>query len=170
MEQELWNLIVKGDDIVGHTERFHELVVLCPTMVTSEYKKIECYIWGLLERIQGNVTSSKPATIHEAIHEGNVYAGNLPLCNRCKLDHKGTFPLNNHYASILFDSGADKSSVSIDFSTLIDIAPSTLDTSYDVELANGKVLKELQDKGFIRPSHSPWGAFVLFVKKKDATF
>ncbi|GJR74529.1 putative reverse transcriptase domain-containing protein [Tanacetum coccineum] len=28
-------------------------------------------------------------------------------------------------------------------------------------------LKELQDKGFIRPSHSPWGALVLFVKKKD---
>ncbi|GJZ19248.1 putative reverse transcriptase domain-containing protein [Tanacetum coccineum] len=28
-------------------------------------------------------------------------------------------------------------------------------------------LKELQDKGFIRPSSSPWGAPVLFVKKKD---
>nr|GFC45361.1 hypothetical protein [Tanacetum cinerariifolium] len=33
------------------------------------------------------------------------------------------------------------------------------------ELANQ--LKELQDKGFIRPSSSPWGAPVLFVKKKD---
>ncbi|GJS77338.1 hypothetical protein Tco_0727219 [Tanacetum coccineum] len=31
-------------------------------------------------------------------------------------------------------------------------------------------LKELQDKGFIRPSSSPWGAPVLFVKKKDGTF
>ncbi|GKE56686.1 putative reverse transcriptase domain-containing protein, partial [Tanacetum coccineum] len=28
-------------------------------------------------------------------------------------------------------------------------------------------LQELQDKGFIRPSHSPWGVPVLFVKKKD---
>ncbi|GKG36670.1 hypothetical protein Tco_0444348, partial [Tanacetum coccineum] len=28
-------------------------------------------------------------------------------------------------------------------------------------------LRELQDKGFIRPSHSLWGAPVLFVKKKD---
>ncbi|GKE74912.1 putative reverse transcriptase domain-containing protein, partial [Tanacetum coccineum] len=28
---------------------------------------------------------------------------------------------------------------------------------------------ELQDKGFIRPSHSPWGAPVLFVKKKDGS-
>ncbi|GKA60319.1 putative reverse transcriptase domain-containing protein [Tanacetum coccineum] len=31
-------------------------------------------------------------------------------------------------------------------------------------------LRELQDKGFIRPSSSPWGAPVLFVKKKDGSF
>ncbi|GJT19676.1 putative reverse transcriptase domain-containing protein [Tanacetum coccineum] len=31
-------------------------------------------------------------------------------------------------------------------------------------------LQKLQDKGFIRPSHSPWGASVLFVKKKDGSF
>ncbi|GJX32445.1 putative reverse transcriptase domain-containing protein [Tanacetum coccineum] len=31
-------------------------------------------------------------------------------------------------------------------------------------------LKELQDKGFIRPSASPWGAPILFVKKKDGSF
>ncbi|GKG58495.1 hypothetical protein Tco_0592274, partial [Tanacetum coccineum] len=31
-------------------------------------------------------------------------------------------------------------------------------------------LKELWDKGFIRPSSSPWGAPVLFVKKKDSFF
>nr|GEY46989.1 putative reverse transcriptase domain-containing protein [Tanacetum cinerariifolium] len=36
------------------------------------------------------------------------------------------------------------------------------------ELANQ--LKELKDKGFIRPSSSPWGAPVLFVKKKDGSF
>ncbi|KAL5554707.1 hypothetical protein UlMin_042108 [Ulmus minor] len=30
-------------------------------------------------------------------------------------------------------------------------------------------LQELLEKGFIRPSHSPWGAPVLFVKKKDGT-
>ncbi|GJQ95831.1 putative reverse transcriptase domain-containing protein [Tanacetum coccineum] len=31
-------------------------------------------------------------------------------------------------------------------------------------------LKELQDKGFIRPSSSPWGASILFIKKKDGSF
>ncbi|MBW1279494.1 reverse transcriptase family protein, partial [Escherichia coli] len=33
-----------------------------------------------------------------------------------------------------------------------------------------KQLEELLDKGFIRPSSSPWGAPVLFVKKKDGSF
>nr|GEY53344.1 putative reverse transcriptase domain-containing protein [Tanacetum cinerariifolium] len=33
-----------------------------------------------------------------------------------------------------------------------------------------KQLKELSDKGSIRPSSSPWGAPVLFVKKKDGSF
>ncbi|GKD08425.1 hypothetical protein Tco_1188110, partial [Tanacetum coccineum] len=31
-------------------------------------------------------------------------------------------------------------------------------------------LQELSDKGYIRPSSSPWGAPVLFVKKKDGSF
>ncbi|GJV25916.1 putative reverse transcriptase domain-containing protein [Tanacetum coccineum] len=50
----------------------------------------------------------------------------------------GTFLLNNHYAFILFDTGADKSFISIAFSSLIDIVPTPLDNSYDVELADGK--------------------------------
>ncbi|GKB27455.1 hypothetical protein Tco_0866856 [Tanacetum coccineum] len=44
-----------------------ELAVMCPTMVTPEYKKIERYIWGLFEKFQGNVTSSKLTTIHEVV-------------------------------------------------------------------------------------------------------
>ncbi|GJY06681.1 putative reverse transcriptase domain-containing protein [Tanacetum coccineum] len=52
-----------------------------------------------------------------------------------------TFLLNNCYASRLFDSGADRSFVSSTFSALLDVAPSTLDTSYVVELANGRILE-----------------------------
>ncbi|GJR71629.1 putative reverse transcriptase domain-containing protein [Tanacetum coccineum] len=54
---------------------------------------------------------------------------------------KGTFLVNNHYAFILFDSGADRSFVSTTFSTLLDITPDTLDVSYAVELANGRISK-----------------------------
>nr|GEX47410.1 putative reverse transcriptase domain-containing protein [Tanacetum cinerariifolium] len=47
-------------------------------------------------------------------------------------------------------------------------APYRLALSKMKELA--EQLKELSDKGFIRPSSSPWGAPVLFVKKKDGSF
>ncbi|GJX55947.1 putative reverse transcriptase domain-containing protein [Tanacetum coccineum] len=52
----------------------------------------------------------------------------------------GTFLLNNRYASILFDTGADRSFVSTTFSSLIDITPTTLDHYYDVELADEKII------------------------------
>nr|GFB18592.1 putative reverse transcriptase domain-containing protein [Tanacetum cinerariifolium] len=47
-------------------------------------------------------------------------------------------------------------------------APYRLAPSEMKELA--KQLQELSNKGFIRPSSSPWGALVLFVKKKDGPF
>ncbi|GJY68230.1 putative reverse transcriptase domain-containing protein [Tanacetum coccineum] len=52
----------------------------------------------------------------------------------------GTFLLNNRYASILFDIGADRSFMSTAFSFLIDIVPFTLDHDYDVELADEKII------------------------------
>ncbi|GJU39815.1 putative reverse transcriptase domain-containing protein [Tanacetum coccineum] len=52
----------------------------------------------------------------------------------------GTFLLNNRYASILFDTGADRSFVFTAFSSLIDIVPTTLDHDYDVELADEKTI------------------------------
>nr|GEY25443.1 reverse transcriptase domain-containing protein [Tanacetum cinerariifolium] len=52
----------------------------------------------------------------------------------------GMFLLNNRYASILFDTGADRSFVSTALSSLIDIIPTTLDHGYDVELADDKII------------------------------
>ncbi|GKE42436.1 putative reverse transcriptase domain-containing protein, partial [Tanacetum coccineum] len=194
---------------------------------------------------------------------------------------KGTFTLNNHFATTLFDYGADYSFVSTTFIPLLGIEPSDLGFRYEIEITSGQLveidkvikgckleieghifdidlipfghgsfdviigmdwlsnnkveiichgkkqekivvvrdfpevflddlsglpsireiefrielipratpvakspcrlepseleelsgqLKELQDKGFIRPSSSPWGAPVLFVKKKDGSF
>nr|GEX54216.1 hypothetical protein [Tanacetum cinerariifolium] len=53
----------------------------------------------------------------------------------------GTFLINNCYASMLFDLGVDKSFVSSTFSALLDVAPSNLDTSYAIELADGRILE-----------------------------
>ncbi|GKD54897.1 putative reverse transcriptase domain-containing protein [Tanacetum coccineum] len=51
-----------------------------------------------------------------------------------------TFLLNNLYASILFDTGADRIFMSTAFSSLIDIIPTILDHDYNVKLADGKII------------------------------
>ncbi|GJV57520.1 putative reverse transcriptase domain-containing protein [Tanacetum coccineum] len=53
----------------------------------------------------------------------------------------GTFLLNNRYASILFNTGADRNFVSISFCSLIDIVTTALDHDYDVELADEKTIR-----------------------------
>ncbi|GJQ96527.1 putative reverse transcriptase domain-containing protein [Tanacetum coccineum] len=68
MEQELWTLTLKGDDIEAYNNRFHELALMCPELVPTERKKIGKYVRGFPERIKGNITSSKPATLHDAIN------------------------------------------------------------------------------------------------------
>nr|GEY24515.1 hypothetical protein [Tanacetum cinerariifolium] len=68
MERELWNLRVKDYNITAYTQRFNELIFLCPEMVPTEKKKIEAYIHRLSVNIKGETTSSKPATLNEAVH------------------------------------------------------------------------------------------------------
>nr|GEX28854.1 putative reverse transcriptase domain-containing protein [Tanacetum cinerariifolium] len=52
----------------------------------------------------------------------------------------GTFLLNNRYARVLFDSRSYKSFMNVNFSHLIDIEPVKVDHSYEVELAEGRVV------------------------------
>ncbi|GJY12784.1 hypothetical protein Tco_0784285 [Tanacetum coccineum] len=68
MEEELWTLTLKGDDIEAYNNHFYELALMCPDLVPNEKKKIERYIKGFLERINENITSSRPTTLHDAIN------------------------------------------------------------------------------------------------------
>ncbi|GJS93073.1 putative reverse transcriptase domain-containing protein, partial [Tanacetum coccineum] len=68
MEQELWTLTLKGDDIKAYNNRFHELALMCPELVPTEKKKIKRYTRGFPKKIKGNITSSKPSTLHDAIN------------------------------------------------------------------------------------------------------
>nr|GEY26347.1 reverse transcriptase domain-containing protein [Tanacetum cinerariifolium] len=67
MEDEFYNLTVKGNDLKTYVRRFQELAVLCPTMVPDSKKMMEVFIGGLPRSIEGNVTASKPQTLEEAI-------------------------------------------------------------------------------------------------------
>nr|GEY44926.1 putative reverse transcriptase domain-containing protein [Tanacetum cinerariifolium] len=51
-----------------------------------------------------------------------------------------TFLLNNRYASVLFDSGFDRSFIDTRFSSLLDNNPVKIYASYEVELADGRVV------------------------------
>ncbi|GJU51934.1 reverse transcriptase domain-containing protein [Tanacetum coccineum] len=286
MEEELYNLIVKGNDLKPYVRRFQELTTLCPNMVPSTEKLLEAFIGGLPRSIEGNVTASKPQTLEEAINiaqrlmdqvtkhtpmqvssdnkrkfddrrtfnnnsrsnnyrntnnrynnrqqqnrrqeagrayvvtlsENSRYAGDLPLYKRCNFHHTrpctskcnicnkvghlskncrskkpttgsnqlpvtvvchacgekghyinqcrktninaqgrtymlrdknapqdphvvtGTFLLNQHLAKVLFDSGADRSFISISLASMLNIPSITIDTFYDIEMADGNLV------------------------------
>ncbi|GKD26999.1 putative reverse transcriptase domain-containing protein [Tanacetum coccineum] len=230
METELWNLAVKGNDLTAYTRRFQELVLLCTRMVPTEEDKVERFVGGLPDNIQGNVIAAEPTKLQDAIRVANnlmdqklkgyarsaenkrrldnntrdnrgqqsvfkwqnvggqnvaraYTAGNNEKkgrsghfrkdCHKLRNQNRGnkngnktgnqdgsneatakayaiggggtnpdsnvvtgTFLLNNCHASILFDSGSDRSFASSTFSALLDVVPATLDTSYVVELAD----------------------------------
>ncbi|GJW67296.1 putative reverse transcriptase domain-containing protein [Tanacetum coccineum] len=255
LEIELWNLKVKGNNVLAYTERFQELTLICTKFVANETEKVDKYISGLLDNIYGNIKSARPKTLDETIELANdlmdqklriyvekqsdnkrkaddssrnnhghqqqpfkrqnvakvynmgtgerkSYGGSLAKCTKCHFQHNGsctqkchkcnkvghfaldcrstsntnvantqkgngaapkgnvgnaekrgnasgnpdsnvitgTFLLNKHYASILFDTGADRSFISTAFSSLINIALTPLENSYDVELADGEIV------------------------------
>ncbi|GJU53739.1 putative reverse transcriptase domain-containing protein [Tanacetum coccineum] len=90
----------------------------------------------LKDQNRGNKTGNKNG-IGEARGKSYVLGGRD--ANRDSNVVTGTFLINNHYASVLFDLGADRSFVSTTFSTLVDMIPDTLDVSYAVELADKRI-------------------------------
>nr|GEX40400.1 putative reverse transcriptase domain-containing protein [Tanacetum cinerariifolium] len=143
-------LTLKGDDIEAYNNHFHELALMCPDLVPNEKKKIERVGLQVLVKAMkgsGKTTKETPTTItlqqpqlqqqqstpaaEKEIKDAKAYAAALA---------EGTFLVNDHYACILFDSGTEKSFVSTAFTPVIDISPAALNTSYEVELADRKVI------------------------------
>ncbi|GKC13903.1 reverse transcriptase domain-containing protein [Tanacetum coccineum] len=83
MEDELYNLTIKGNDLKPYVKRFQELSVICPNMVPNIKKLLEAIIGGLPRSIEGNVTALKPQTL-----DNNNY------CNNNNYHNTNT---NNHY-------------------------------------------------------------------------
>ncbi|GJS74179.1 putative reverse transcriptase domain-containing protein [Tanacetum coccineum] len=272
MKTELWNLIIKGNDLTAYNQRFQEMNLLCTKIVLEEEDQVERMQFLIAnnlmdQKLKGyavknvenkrrfksnsrdNCRQQQPfkrqnvngQSVARAYTVGNnverkAYAGNLPYYNTCKMHHEGpctvkcgnckrvghttrdckavvaataqralvgnqtgvtcyecerqghyrsecpklrsqnrgnktgnktgnneakirayaigggraspdsnvitgTFLLKNRYASMLFDSGSDRSFVSTTFSALLDAIPSTLDVSYVVELVDGRILE-----------------------------
>ncbi|GKA56409.1 putative reverse transcriptase domain-containing protein [Tanacetum coccineum] len=71
METELWNLDVKGNDLTTYTQRFQKLVLMCTKMVPGEEDRVEKFIGGLPDSIQGNVIVAEPTRLQDAIRIAN---------------------------------------------------------------------------------------------------
>ncbi|GJY57697.1 putative reverse transcriptase domain-containing protein [Tanacetum coccineum] len=253
---------------LGHQER--DCRVRLPGTSDNHLQNVTCYGCGEKGHLRHKCPKGRNQQNEGARSRAYVVVENPQQNSNVVM---GTFLLNDHYASVLFNLGTERSFMSIEFTPFIDIAPTALNTSYEVELADEKIvstntvlrvcyekivripllngeiveiqgerpekdpkslsyikadekrlddirivrdlpevflddltglppvreiefridlipgvlpvvkspyrlapsemqelsnqLKELQEKGFIRPSHSPWGAPVLFVKKKD---
>ncbi|GJZ42825.1 putative reverse transcriptase domain-containing protein [Tanacetum coccineum] len=142
---------------VGHMTRDCKVIVTPNTQraPVGNQHGIVCYECGrprhfrkdypkLRNQNRGNKTGNKNANKTQNHTRGNeattrAYAIGGGETNPDSNVVTGTFLLNNCYASMLFDSGTDRSFVSSTFSALLDVAPSTLDTSYAVELADGRI-------------------------------
>ncbi|GKD47555.1 hypothetical protein Tco_1276531 [Tanacetum coccineum] len=104
MEDELYNLTVKGNDLKPYVRRFQELAVLCPNMVPNTEKLLEAFIGGLPRSIEGNVTALKPQTLEESINIAqrlmDQVTKHTPVQvssdHKTKFDDRRTFNNNNY--------------------------------------------------------------------------
>ncbi|GKD72447.1 putative reverse transcriptase domain-containing protein [Tanacetum coccineum] len=67
LEFEMWNLKVKGTDVVTYSQRFQELALMCDRMFLEEIDQVEKYIGGLPDTIHGSVMATKPKTMQGVI-------------------------------------------------------------------------------------------------------
>nr|GFB70374.1 reverse transcriptase domain-containing protein [Tanacetum cinerariifolium] len=126
IEHELWNLKVKEYNIVAYTKRFNELALMCSRMVKPERVKVDAYIQKVKQAKVGEV-HGRAYVMKDAMSKGPNVVTDM-------------FLLNNRYAFVLFDSGSDRSFMDTRFSFMLNINPIKIGASYEVELADRRVV------------------------------
>nr|GEU60434.1 putative reverse transcriptase domain-containing protein [Tanacetum cinerariifolium] len=195
-------LDVKEYNMVAYTQRVDELALMCPRMVEPKSAKFKAYIQRLCDNIKGEVTSSNPTNLNEAVrmahklmeqklkarnerilegtkrkwenfqsvnnsgkrnhkdnlrkssqnnqkqrnaramttasNEEKVSSGSLPVCERCFTRHVGQCTIKCHKCGKIGHKA--RSFVDTRFSSMLDIDPVKIDTSYEVELADERIV------------------------------
>nr|GEX10314.1 putative reverse transcriptase domain-containing protein [Tanacetum cinerariifolium] len=115
----------------------------CPR---GKIKKLEFEMWNLQGHFKRECPKLKNNNnqgnqVGNAKAQAKVYAVGKARANPNTNVVTGMFLINNHYASILFDIGADMSFVSTAFSSRIVITPTILDNDYNVKLADEQIVR-----------------------------
>ncbi|GJW55902.1 putative reverse transcriptase domain-containing protein [Tanacetum coccineum] len=137
LETKLWNYAMVRAGHAAYSDRFHELARLVPHLVTPKGKKIE-------RREDNKRTRAGNAF---AMTVNPVRGGYIGIILGAEEAHQDpnivtcTFTLNNYYATTLFDSGGNYIFISTTFIPLLDIKPSDLGFSYEIEIASGQLVK-----------------------------
>nr|GEX80016.1 putative reverse transcriptase domain-containing protein [Tanacetum cinerariifolium] len=115
MEDEFYNLSVKGNDLKTYVIRFQELAFLCPNMVPNNEKLMRVFIGGLPRRIEGNVTASKPQTLEKAINIAQRLMDQVTKHNSIQRtnDHKHKFEDKRNISSNNITTTTTRTSVTI---------------------------------------------------------
>ncbi|GKA59249.1 putative reverse transcriptase domain-containing protein [Tanacetum coccineum] len=245
LKTEMWNLKVKGTDVMSYNQHFQELALMCDRMFPEELDVVEKYVSGLPDMIHGSVKASKPKTMHEAIEFATESMDKKILTiterqaenkrkfedtSRNNQNQQQSFKRNNvarafiARPSYVLPSSLTAKGLAIwpvtikaglllpittrepkgqikEFSLTLSVElkvfpedlpgiPPTRQVKFQIDLIPvaapmsrapyrlapsemkelSDQLKELSDKGFIRPTSLPWGDPVLFVKKKNRSF
>nr|GEU49318.1 retrotransposon protein, putative, Ty3-gypsy subclass [Tanacetum cinerariifolium] len=65
------NLLVKNNDNATYTQRFQELTMICTKMVPEDEDRVEKFIGGLPDNIQGNVIAAEPTRLQDVVQIAN---------------------------------------------------------------------------------------------------
>ncbi|KAD4889453.1 hypothetical protein E3N88_21526 [Mikania micrantha] len=127
---------------VGHYTKYCNLPARQPNQAPQQTTQTNrsCYKCGSPDHLIRNCPNNNNT------NPGNEARGRAFQIGATEARHDvntvtGTFLLNNLYASVLFDTGADKSFISPEFASLLSLPAVELETPYVIELANGKLIK-----------------------------
>ncbi|GJU71606.1 reverse transcriptase domain-containing protein [Tanacetum coccineum] len=141
LEGEFWNHSMVGADHAGYTDQFHKLTKLVPNLVTLEAKPVILTVGILTDEAVRKGTLAKAGKKRKERDEATRgRAFNVNDINALQDPNlvTGMYSLNNIYATVLFDSGADFSFISTKFAPLLNEKPSIANRGYVIEVANGK--------------------------------
>ncbi|GJS96316.1 putative reverse transcriptase domain-containing protein [Tanacetum coccineum] len=134
--RDLMKLMTENNDLAAYTQRFQELTLLRTRMVPGEKDRIERYVGGLPDNIQGNVMSAEPMRLHDAIRlANNLMDQKLQEhfkkdCPKLKNQNHGNKPIILKARRKAYVIGGGDANPGSNVVT---------DVSYDVELADIKI-------------------------------